>query len=217
MTGPLHLADYETAEDLATFVSRARTLEDDGAIRLQADGATLATWVGVRKGRGLMGEGTVVGLRVLRLAEPVDHPLDTVVPLRAVSDRLARRRNADTRLLEVPPTTVRTTWAAVTPPRAGWSPLARLPLADLVQVARNGIAQVAEGTPQGAGAAAVEQLREKVWNRPIAGDLGGADGLPAGAALGIYALGFAIGSEAHVFGTARWHRVSTSVGHVLVR
>ena len=31
MTGPLHLADYETAEDLATFVSRARTLEDDGA------------------------------------------------------------------------------------------------------------------------------------------------------------------------------------------
>lgn len=217
MTQVLHLADRETASDLATFVMRARTLEEDGAIRLQADGSTLATWVGVRKGRGLMGEGTVVGLRVLPLAAPVDAPIDVIVPLAAVSDRLARQKDAVSSVLEVPPMTVRTSWAAVTPPRAGWAPLARVPVADLVEVAKSGIAQVAEGTPPGAGAIAVEQLREKVWNRSIDGNLGGADGLPAGAALGLYALGFAVGDEAAVFGTARWHRVSTPVGHVLVR
>ena len=76
---------------------------------------------------------------------------------------------------------------------------------------------MATGTPEGAGAAAVEQLRERVWSRPIEGELGGADGLPAGAALGLYALGFAVGDVATVYGTARWHRLSTGVGHVLVR
>lgn len=217
MNATLHLGDRETLSDLSTFVARARTLEDDGAIRLQADGSTLATWVGVRKGRGLMGEGTVVGLRVLPLARPVVAPIDLVVTMRAVTDRLARQSEVAQPVLEVPPTTVRTSWAAVSPPRAGWAPLARIPVADLVEVAKDGIARVAQGTPHGAGAMAVEQLREKVWNRPIEGDLGGADGLPAGAALGLFALGFAVGQEADVFATARWHRVSTPAGHVLVR
>lgn len=217
MTVTLHLDDRATLSDLSTFVARARTLDDDGAIRLQAEGSTLATWVGVRKGRGLMGEGTVVGLRVLPLAQPVPDPVDVVVPMRAISDRLARQDAATHPVLEVPPTTVRTSWAAMSPPRAGWARLARIAVADLVEAAKDGIARVAQGTPEGAGAIAVEQLRDKVWSRPIEGDLGGADGLPAGAALGLFALGFAVGQEADVFATARWHRVSTAAGHVLVR
>lgn len=217
MSAALHLADAEVAADLTTYVARARTLDDDGAIRLQVAGASLAAWVGVRKGRGLLGEGTVVGLRVLSLAAAPEHPVDVVVPLAAVADRLARLREAPHPVLEIPPVTVRTSWAAVTPPRAGWAPLAQLPVADLLEVARRGIEEVATGTPEAAGAAAVEQLRERVWSRPIEGDLGGADGLPSGAALGLYALGFGEGEAATVYGTARWHRVSTPVGHVLVR
>ncbi|WP_144708087.1 hypothetical protein [Dermacoccus nishinomiyaensis] len=237
MSDGLELADAQVAADLTTYVARARTLDADGAIRLQASGSTLAAWVGVRKGRGLMGEGTVIGLRVLPLARAVDEPVDVVVPLAAVADRLARSGSPQGAVpntapgaspqvvdesdgaftLEIPPMTVRTSWAAVTPPRSGWSPLARLPVDGLVHVARVGIEEVATGTPEGAGAAAVEQLRERVWNRPIEGDLGGADGLPTGAALGLYALGFAVGDVATVYGTARWHRVSTDVGHVLVR
>lgn len=215
MSDALALADAEVVADLTTYVSRARTLDADGAIRLQASGRTLAAWVGVRKGRGLMGEGTVVGLRVLPLSVPAD--IDVVVPLSAVADRLARQKELGAFELEIPPMTVRTSWAAVSPPRSGWTPLARLPIDGLVHVARVGIEEVATGTPQGAGAVAVEQLRERVWNRPIEGELGGADGLPAAAALGVYALGFAVGEVATVFGTARWHRLSTDAGHVLVR
>lgn len=217
MTAQLLLPDAEVAADLATYVARARTLEPDGAIRLQAAGTTLAAWVGVRKGRGLLGEGTVVGLRVLPLAERAREPVDVVVPLGAVADRMARQQQETTPVLEVPPMTVRTSWAAVSPPRSGWSPLARLPIDGLVHVAQVGIEQVATGTPEGAGAAAVEQLRDRIWNAPIEGELGGADGLPAAAALGVYVLGFAVGEVATVFGTARWHRLSTQAGHVLVR
>lgn len=212
MNERLVLADAEVWADLKTYVARARTLEADGAIRLQASGQTLAAWVGVRKGRGLLGEGTAVGLRVLPLAEVAE--VDVVVPLSAVSDRLARETSDFS--LEIPPVTVRTSWAALTPPRSGWAPLANVEVDSLMRVARAGIEEIATGTPANAGAAAIESLRERVWNRPVE-SLGGADGLPASAALGIYALGFNVGDVAAVYGTTRWHRVSTPVGHVLVR
>lgn len=212
---PLHLLDAEVAADLATYASRARTLEEDGAMRLQAFGQVLAAYVGVRKGRGLMGEGTAVGLRVLPLASPSD--IDVVVPLSAVLDRLAYQRNEAEPVLEIPPVSVRTSWAAVSPPRSGWSPLGEVSIASLLNAARAGIEEIAKGTPSGAGAAAVESLRHRVWERPIDGLPATVDGLPAAAALGLYALGFGIGDDAQVFGTARWHRVSTAVGHVLVR
>lgn len=215
MSGVLHLSDPETLADLATFTGRAATLDEDGAIRLQADGSTLAAWVGVRKGRGLLGEGTVVGLKVLPLAAAAR--VDTVVPLRAVLDRVARLRPRAVTAFDIPPTTVRTSWAALTPPRSGWAPLGTVPIATLLTAARAGIEEVATGTPSGAGAAAVELLQQRVWSRAVDNVTGGADGLPAGAALGIHALGFGVGVDAAVFGTARWHRVSTPVGHVLVR
>lgn len=217
MTGALHLLDAEDVADLTTYVTRARTLEDDGALRLQAGGTTLAAWVGVRKGRGLLGEGTVVGLRTMRLAQPVTADVDVVVPLSAVADRLARQRGADEPVLGIPPVRVRTSWAAITPPRAGWAPLGQVPVETLREAARQGIEEIAVGAPEGSGAAAVESLRERVWARPIPGALQGADGLPAGAALGLYALGFAVGESADVFAAARWHRVSTRGGHILVR
>ena len=59
----LRLADTDTRADLATYVARARSLDADGGVRLQATGTALAVWVGVLRGRGLMNDGTVVGLR----------------------------------------------------------------------------------------------------------------------------------------------------------
>lgn len=218
MTQPaLALGDRETVADLITYVQRARTIEVDGAIRLQASGTTLAAWVGVRKGRGLLGEGTVVGLRVIPLASTVTEDVDVVVPLAAVADRLAHQRHEEAPILEIPPMTVRTSWAAVSPPRSGWAPLGTIGVPVLIESAKAGIAEIATGTPEGAGAAAVETLQDKVWSRAVDGAPAEADGLPSGVALGVYALGFGIGSEAAVYGTARWHRVSTRVGHVLVR
>ncbi|AKU17396.1 hypothetical protein [Luteipulveratus mongoliensis] len=209
----LQLADRETVADLTTYVTRARALDTDGAIRLQASGTTLAAWVGVLRGRGITGQGTVVGLRALELAEPAE--VDSVVPLPAVSDRLARIADDDT-ALDVPPMTVRTSWAAVSPPRAGWHPIAEIDIKLLSTVAAEGISQIAQGAPEGSGAVAVETLRQEVWGQamPLTG---AADGLPAGVAFGAYALGFLTGEVAQVYTAARWFRVTTLGGHVLVR
>ena len=212
----IRLADPEVRADLTTYVRRAMKLDADGAIRLQATGSTLAAWVGVRKGRGLLGEGTVIGLRAMPLA-PGSEDADEVVELRAVADRLARMDFHDSLELEMPPVTVRTSWAALTPPRSGWSRLGSIETDLLNRVATEGIAEVAQGSPVGSGAAAVETLQQRVWGRPIAETEPQVDGLPAGAALGVLALGFAVGEAADVFATARWHRVSTPAGHVLVR
>lgn len=210
----LRLADADTVADLTTYLARARTLEDDGAVRLQAHGRSLAVWVGVLKGRGLSNQGTVLGLRVVGLAEPAD--LDEVVPLSAVTDRLARMRDADALDLPVPPMTRHTSWAAISPPRSGWSPVGDLPIERLREVAQDGIAEIAQGAPEGSGAAAVESLRQQVWGRALLAD-GGADGLPAGVGFGAYALGFLVGETAQVFGAGRWFRVTTPAGHALVR
>lgn len=208
----LRLADEETRLDLATYVGRARRLEDDGAIRLQATGTTLAAWVGVLKGRGLLGEGTTVGLRVLGLREPLD--LDVVVPLAAVADRLARLSVEPD--LRVPPMTVRTSWAALSPPRSGWRPLTSVPVAVLREAADSGIRELALTADQPAGAAQRETRRQQVWSASIPLPAA-ADGLSAGVAFGAQALGFLVGEQATVFAAARWHRLTTDAGHVLVR
>ncbi|HET7303126.1 MAG TPA: hypothetical protein VFJ12_01105 [Segeticoccus sp.] len=208
----LHFPDARVREDLSTFLGRARALDEDGAVRLHAAGATLAAYVGVLPGRGLLGEGAVIGMRAMPLAGPVD--LDAVVSLRSVADRLARRGEDEHRRLAVPPVTVRAGWAALAPPRSDWEPVGTLAVAELEQVARNGIAEVARGTPEGgAGGHAVTALRQAVWGRST----GTVPPVPAGAAFAAYSLGFLRGTEVRVLAHGRWTRVSTAAGHVLVR
>lgn len=207
----LRFTDARVREDLATYVARARSLDDDGAIRLQSSGMALAAYVGVLPGRGLMGEGAVIGLRVMPLAEPVAD-LDVVVSLRSVVDRLARRE-ADPSRVAVPPTTVRAGWAALAPPRSGWEPVGTLDPASLNTAAAEGIAEITRGAPEGSGSHAVSALRQAVWGRPTPT----VPPVPSGAAFAAYALGFLTGEDARVLANGRWTRLSTSVGHVLVR
>ena len=167
----LVLDDPQGYADLRTFVTRGRSLDEDGAIRLQAEGTVLAAYVGVLPGRGLMGDGAVVGLRTIRLAAPAS--VDTTVALAALADRLARD-TADG--LELPPVPVQTAWAALTPPRAGWEPVGTLETEALADVARAGIAEVAHGAPPGAGGHAVTDLRLRVWGRLTETDPAGARG-----------------------------------------
>ena len=197
--------------DLATFVGRAKRVNPDGAVRLQLMGPLLVTTVAVLEGTGLLGEGTVLGLRVVRVAS--EGRLDATVALAAVSDRLAHA-DVTTRTLGVPPAEVRAAWGALTAPRQGWEPVGALTCEVIDSVAREGISQVAEGTPEGAGGQAVAALRRRVWSAmsdtvpPIA----------AGLAFGAHVLGFtAPGEEAAVAAHGRWTRLSTSRGHVLVR
>lgn len=207
----LRFADPEALEDLRTYVTRARSLDADGAIRLQCRGTTLAAYVGVLPGHGLMTTGAVIGLRVIALAEAmqVDEDVDVTVSLAGVAERLARGRTSS---LSIPPTTVRAGWAAIAPPRSGWEPVAALPVADLKTVATQGIAEIARGVPEGSGAHVVAALRQRVWAR----DSSTTPPIPSGAAFAAYALGFLTQDSARVFAHGRWTRLSTATGHVLV-
>ncbi|MEO6144587.1 MAG: hypothetical protein ABIP19_11460 [Dermatophilaceae bacterium] len=218
MIGELRFADAETLADLGTYVTRARSLDPDGAIRLQTFGSKLAAYVGVLPGHGLMTSGAIVGLRVMALAEPVgmdrdvdvDVDVDVTVSLASVAERLAR---GATSTLSIPPTMVSVAWAANAPPRSGWERVGELGVADLKTVATQGIAEIAQGAPEGAGAAAVAVLRQRVWTR----DSHTTPPIPSGAAFAAYALGFLMGENARVFAHGRWTRLSTGTGHVLVR
>jgi hypothetical protein len=201
--------DAKGLDDLRTFVSRARAADDDGALRLQAEGTTLAAYVGVLPGVGLLGEGTVIGLRAMPLAERA--MLDVTVELAAVGDRLARESGDR---LAVPPMTVRAPWSAVAPPRGGWERVGAVASEALVAVARDGIAEIAQGAPSEAGSQAVTALRRLVWGRSTTT----VPPVRAGGAFAAYVLGFiSPGSEATVWAHGRWTRLSTPAGHVLMR
>ena len=82
--------------------------------------------------------------------------------------------------------------------------------------ARDGIAEITRGVPEGAGSAAVADLRARVWMRltdtvpPV----------PAGTAFGLHALGFlrpAPEPRAEVHALGPWTRVSTDRGFVIAR
>ncbi|WP_427383346.1 hypothetical protein [Janibacter sp. G56] len=209
--GGLVLADPESLRDLATFVGRAKGAVPEGAVRLQAVGSVLATWVGLLDGSGLASDGAVLGLRTVALAEPSE--LDVCVPLAALTDRTARAGAADVEL-PIPPQTVAPRWAALTPPRGGWEPVGTLPAELLHEAARAGIAEIALGSPDGAGSHAVAALRQRVWAAPTAST----PPVPAGAAFGLHVLGFLTpGEGVTVHAAGRWTRVTTTVGFVLTR
>jgi hypothetical protein len=221
----LRLADPQSLADLGRFAARARAVDDEGAIRLQASGVVLAAWVGVLPGSGILAEGTVLGLRTFALAEPAE--LDVLVPLGAVTDRTAREPGSD---LPVPPTRAVASWSAVTPPRGPWEPAGSLPGDLLAAVARDGLAEVSDAVRERGAAAGF--VRDRVWARDVreaAGphpDLLDADGavvggdaaVRAGGAFAAWALGFlAPGEPVQVLRSNRWTRLTAPGGHVLIR
>lgn len=212
----LEFPDVESLQDLGTFVRRARTLMDQGSVRLLVSGEVLAAWVCVLPGRGLVGQGVVLGLRTMPLARLHGAAaLDTTVPLAAVSDRLARRAGSGDlgTVLPVPPMENSETWTALTPARSGWEQVGTVSGDQLLEAARAGIAEIAQGAPEGSGAHAVDALRKRVWEQPVADGV-----LSAGVGLAAYGLGFARpGSQVSVFRAGPWTRASTPAGHILTR
>ena len=225
MTGVLRLTDEQSLADLGRFATRARAVDGEGVMRLQASGTVLAAWVGVLPGAGILAEGTVLGLRTFALAEPVE--VDAVVPLGAVTDRTAHHAGGSD--LPLPPTRALAAWAAVTPPRGPWEPAGSLPGDLLARVARDGLAEVTDAVRSRGAAAGF--VRDRVWARDVREatgphpDLLVADGAPttdatvrAGGAFAAYALGFlAPGQPVQVLRSNRWTRLTAPGGHVLMR
>lgn len=206
----LVFADHDALRDLGTYAARARSLDPDGAIRLQVSGTTLAAYVGVLPGQGLTSSGTLLGLRAIGLAQPAT--LDVTVPLGAIGDRVARPQ--DRPVLAVPPATVTVRWAAVSPPRQGWERVGQVDGKVVLEVAQAGIAEITEGAPEGSGANAVATLRHLVWSALSTTE----PPLPRGLAFAAYGLGFVgSGEPLQLYANGSWTRLSSSVGHVLMR
>lgn len=209
----IEFPDARARDDFNTFVLRARKVRPLGDIRLQTVGPLLLMTVAVLEGGGLMGEGTVLGMRVVPAA--ASEPLDVTVTFASVRDRLARSDLSATSF-PVPPTTVTVPWAALSPPRSGWEQVGSLTASDIQRIADHGIATVAAGTPPGAGTHAVRALRQRVWAQLSDTE----PAIPAGLAFAAHSLGFASPAEPAVVarhGDWDWIRLSTSRGHCLAR
>lgn len=217
MNDAFTLPDSLSLSDLATYLGRAGRVED-GSVRLIAGDGVLAVYVAVFYPSGLLDQSpTVLGLRTFQL---VDRPsFDAVVPVRSLTERLVRLQNdvvdptaAVTATLPVEVNTV--TWAAISPPRGGWSRLAPADETQLRETATAGIDEVATALGSETGEQIVTRVRSEVWSRPVPG----AEHLPAAAAFAALSLGFLGDDEpVSVLETGPWTRVTTSRGHVLVK
>lgn len=214
MTTPdLLLPDVAVAADLGTLVTRARRVDAAGAVRLLATGTVLAAFVCVVGPPG----PTVMGLRTMRLAEPAE--LDVTVPMAAVADRCARIEGVQPGVpvaFPVPPTRLTVPWAGISPPRQGWEPVGTVRVDLLLELARTGAAEIAAGSPAGAGAQAVARLRGLVWGRPL--PIGPIQ-VPAGTAFAAVLLGFVRPGDLDlpVHRSGRWCRLVAERGYLLAR
>jgi hypothetical protein len=163
------------------------------------------------------GGPTVVGLRVVRLGRADD--LDAVVPLAVLVERLRSAAEAGDAAVTVPPERgLGVAWAGTSAPRTGWRWAGALDADTLRRRAASGIAEIVQGTPDGAGAAAVAALRARVWGRPLEAEHAGLSGLVAGVAFVAEALGFLVdGETVAVYRSGPWWRTTTTRGHVLAR
>ncbi len=218
------LPDRAALGDLRVFLARAARV-DDGAVRLIAGGKVLAVYVAVLYPAGLLdATPTVLGLRTMALDQSTT--FDMTVPVGPFLDRVGRLMDeipddSAPIVVVVPQETAIAGWAAISPPRSGWSALAATGSSLLRDTAQRGIDEVAAAVPTGTGEQIVHRVRSEVWGRPI-------DGLPhvpAGGAFAALSLGFlGVGAvdapmrdDVQVFEAGPWVRLSTPRGHVLAK
>jgi len=213
------LGDSLALGDLHVFLGRAAQVED-GSVRLIAGSGVLAVYVAVLHPAGLLdGSPTVLGLRTFALAN--QEAFDVVVPVRSLLMRVegllesaAAADPTDPIVVNLPMEVNTVTWAAISPPRGGWSALPTTRWDVLDAAARAGIAEVATAIPTGTGEQIVHRVRTEIWSRPI----DGLDFVPAGAAFAAFSLGFlSEGDAVSIYESGPWTRLTTKRGHVLVK
>ncbi len=177
--------------DLRSFAGRARALEPAGVLRWRSGSGLLVTTVRARGGAGLLGRGTVLGMRAV--SAPSAPERDAVVSLAALLEALYS--TSDALPPSVPPTERAASWVGLAPPRRGWEPWGEIPLPGSDNEPR---------APLGEVTAVVSWLDEQT-----ARDAAGA----------LAALGFLTpdARAVRVFRVGPWTRLSTPMGHVLAR
>ncbi|MEJ1230099.1 MAG: hypothetical protein WDM88_04935 [Galbitalea sp.] len=230
MSPTITLGDALTLRDLQVYLSRAARIEE-GSVRLIAGSGILAVYVAVIYPVGLLDEvPTVLGLRTFAIAETED--MDSVVPIRSLLERVNRLAEAALPdespdqppdqsparpiVMTLPMAVNTVTWAAISPPKGGWTPHSVTTSGLLDRIARAGIAEVAAVIPAGTGQQIVQRVRAEVWGRPI----DEIEDVPAGGAFAALSLGFLgdiASDEVRVFESGPWTRLTTPRGHVLIK
>ncbi|MDY6052185.1 MAG: transcriptional regulator [Rothia sp. (in: high G+C Gram-positive bacteria)] len=215
-TDYLYLPDAATARDLATFLTRARSVDPQAAVRLEASGQVLGVSACLLAPETLLDvTPTVIGLRAIKLTQPAE--VDLTVEAAALLDRLARIEEAGL-ALALPPVTVTAPWVGRTVPRSGWEKKGFYLSDHARAAAQEGISAVDGALPANPGHAVVATVRSRIWSSPLEA----ADtpvNLPTGAAFALEVLGFLPPRATEpmpVFSSGRWARISARAGHVLV-
>jgi hypothetical protein len=213
MTARISFSEAADISDLKSFLERAKRLDENAVVKFKANSDILAVYVSPIYSGSLLGGGTtVLGLRTLRLRE--GYQVDANFEIAAILDRLAKPTAFLTSSIELPPTTVKVAWAGITPPREGWVRVSNISQAELSEVAKLGIAEVASLLPESIGSSIAAKVRQEVWGRLVVAETP----YPAGAAFVMSGLGFLTPDEqVSVFQAPGWLRLSSENGHVLCR
>ena len=209
MTNSIRFLDSRDMEDLSSYLTRARKLDDDGCAKFRAFGDILAVYVSPIFSGSLMGDGpTVLGLRTMKLERT---ELDATYSIASIQERLA---SAMTEGLELalPTTTMRAAWSGVTPPRQDWVETGTISQQQITQWAKDGIAEVANTLPSSVGSSIAAKVRLGIWGKTVSLEFH----LPGAAAFAMAGLGFMQkGDEIRVYTAKGWVRLSSAYGHVL--
>ncbi|PRB72278.1 hypothetical protein [Arthrobacter sp. MYb213] len=204
--------DSNSVSDLANLLSRAKAIEDDGAL-LTVRGTALAVYVPVLVPAQLgQGDYTILGMRVHRLAKEAQG--NACYSIAAIQDRLARMGQASTEFM-FPPVEENPVWAGITVPMSGWVDAGNVADTELAAAAQSGIDAVAKALPENPGKPVVAQIRQRIWSAQMEDSK---VSLPLGAAFAMHALGFlSSDGQSRILRQGNWIRVSNGLGHVLLR
>jgi hypothetical protein len=155
----LLLGDRTEALGLSSYLTRLLALDTRASVRVQADGTALGVWGGPPLG--------VLTLRPVGLGEPaqLDRTLSAQRLLEAID--AAGEQVA----VNLPPVIGGPPWAGLLPSRAGWSWLAAVPVAvivDAVRVAVEGFGRRVDLIdPSERTQPALEAVANELWNKPV--------------------------------------------------
>lgn len=209
MTNSIRFLDQRDLQDLGSFLTRARKLDDDGCVKFRAFGDVLAAYVSPIFSGSLMGDGpTVLGLRTMRIEKT---ELDATYEIAGIQERLATSMTEGLELI-LPSSTVRAAWSGVTPPRQDWVEVGTISQQQISQWAKDGIAEVANTLPSSVGSSIAAKVRLGIWGKTVSLEFH----LPGAAAFAMAGLGFMQkDEEIKVYNAKGWVRLSSANGHVL--
>ncbi|WP_430592723.1 hypothetical protein [Humidisolicoccus flavus] len=209
MAALLRFATPDVRRDLATLLGRSARLGIE-AVRVTLVGELALVTVPVLTTTGLLDRGpTILAARTFSMQGSDSE--DTVVPVQAFEDALVDPE-AEVELPSM--TAVIPPWAAIAPPRSGWSHIGDLDPAVLASEASAVLSEVANALPANPGEAVVQSTRKTIWSADFPDSLG----LPRGAAFALEVLGFLSQERAvRVTSASRWLRASSAFGEVLVK